>query len=189
MTETRAERPVDRATPQAEDGDMDEEQKNLHAVETWATLYNDDPHRMVDESYAEEFEVHVMGQMVMRKRETFHRAEQGVLDVAPRRRARIERTIAAGDTVVVEAVLVDPDRGDDWQTPWCALLRFRDGKIGAITHTSTRRSGRASARPARSASRRHPRASPDPLRGRQSGAKPWRSTFSVSVRDSRNCSR
>jgi len=28
--------------------------------------------------------------------------------------------IAGGDTVVVEAVLVDPDRGDGWQTPWRA---------------------------------------------------------------------
>jgi ketosteroid isomerase-like protein len=128
IAETRAGRPVDRGRSPAEDDDMEEE-RNLRAVETWARLYNDEPHRMVDESYAEEFEVHVMGQMVMRKRDTFHRAEQGVLDVAPRRRARIERTIAAGDTVVVEAVLIDPDRGEDWQTPWCAVLRFRDGKI------------------------------------------------------------
>lgn len=108
---------------------MTEEERNLRAVEVWAKLYNDDVHRMVDESYAEDFEVQVLGLLTMRKRETFHRAEEAVLVAAPRRRARIERSIAAGDTVVVEATLVDPDRGEDWQTPWCAVLRFRDGKI------------------------------------------------------------
>jgi ketosteroid isomerase-like protein len=106
-----------------------EEERNLEAVKRWAELYNDDVHRMVDESYAETFEVDVRGQFVMHRRETFHRAEQAVLVAAPRRRARIERAVAAGDTVVVEAMLLDPDKGEDWQSPWCAVLRFRDGKI------------------------------------------------------------
>jgi ketosteroid isomerase-like protein len=106
-----------------------EEERNLEAVKRWAELYNDDVHRMVDESYAETFEVDVRGHFVMHQRETFHRAEQAVLVAAPRRRTRVERMIAAGDTVLVEAVLVDPDQGVDWQTPWCAVLRLRDGKI------------------------------------------------------------
>jgi len=106
-----------------------EEERNLEAVKRWAELYNDDVHRMIDESYAETFEVDVRGHLVMHRRETFHRAEQAVLVAAPRRRARIERAVAAGDTVVVEAMLLDPDKGEDWQSPWCAVLRFRDGKI------------------------------------------------------------
>jgi ketosteroid isomerase-like protein len=108
---------------------MSEEERNLEAVGRWAELYNDDVHRMVDESYAESFEVDVRGQFVMHRRETFHRAEETVLAAVPRRRMRIVRAIADGDTVVVEAVLVDPDKGEDWQPPWCAVLRFRDGKI------------------------------------------------------------
>jgi ketosteroid isomerase-like protein len=52
-----------------------------------------------------------------------------VVAAAPRRRTRIERAMASGDTVVVEALLFDPDQGEDWQLPWCAVLRFRDGKI------------------------------------------------------------
>jgi ketosteroid isomerase-like protein len=108
---------------------MSEEERNLEAVRRWADLYNEDVARMVEESYADEFEVDVRGQFVMHRRETFQRAEAAVVAAAPRRRARIERMIAAGDTVIVEAVLVDPDRGEDWQSPWCALLRLRDGKI------------------------------------------------------------
>lgn len=108
---------------------MTEEERNLEAVERWARLYNEDVPRMVDECYAETFEVDVRGQFVMHRRDTFRRAEDAVVAAAPRRRMRIERTIARGDVVVVEAVLVDPDRGEDWQTPWCAVLHFRDGKI------------------------------------------------------------
>jgi hypothetical protein len=67
---------------------------------------------MVDEAYADDFEVDVRGQFVMHQREAFHHTEAALLAAAPRRRARIERMIAARDTVVVVAVLVDPDRGD-----------------------------------------------------------------------------
>jgi ketosteroid isomerase-like protein len=108
---------------------VSEEERNLEAVKRWAELYNDDVHRMVDESYGEPFEVDVRGQFVMHRRETFHRAEAAVLAAAPRRRTRVERMCAAGDTVVVEALLFDPDQGEDWQTPWCAVLRLRDGRI------------------------------------------------------------
>ena len=31
--------------------------------------------------------------------------------------------------VVVEAVLVDADKGADWKIPFCAVLTFTDGKI------------------------------------------------------------
>jgi hypothetical protein len=34
-----------------------------------------------------------------------------------------------GDVVIVEAALRDPDRGADWETPFCAVLTFRDGLI------------------------------------------------------------
>jgi hypothetical protein len=91
---------------------MFEEERNLDAVGRWAERYNGDVTRMVDEAYADDFEVDVRGQFVMHQRETVHQTEAALLAAAPRRRARIERMIAARDTVVVEAVLVDPDRGD-----------------------------------------------------------------------------
>jgi ketosteroid isomerase-like protein len=112
----------------------EEEKRNLAAAERWARLYNEDVHRMVDECYAADAEIHVVGQMSFRSGETFHRAEENVLKAAPRRIAHVERTIARGDTVVVEAVLRDPDRGGGWQTSWCAILTFRDGKI-VLDHT------------------------------------------------------
>jgi hypothetical protein len=43
----------------------------------------------------------------------------------------VERTHAAGSVVVVEAVLLDPDRGPDWKLPFCAVLTCRDGKIAS----------------------------------------------------------
>ncbi len=42
---------------------------------------------------------------------------------------RIGRTHAAGDVVVVEATLFDPDQGDEWRSPFCAILTFKDGCI------------------------------------------------------------
>jgi ketosteroid isomerase-like protein len=52
-----------------------------------------------------------------------------VLRAAPKRRMRVDRTHVVGNVVVVEAVLIDPDKGPGWQTPFCAVLTFRDGKI------------------------------------------------------------
>jgi hypothetical protein len=91
---------------------MFEEERNLDAVRRWAERYNGDVTRMVDEACPDDFEVDVRGQFVMHQREAFHHPEAAVLAAAPRRRGCIERIIAAGDTVVVEALLVDPDRGD-----------------------------------------------------------------------------
>lgn len=111
---------------------MNEEERNLEAAKRWAHLYNTDVHRMVDESYAKEAEVHAMGLLTIRENPDYlHSVEEAVLKAAPDRQARIERTIAKGDTVVVEAVLFGTDKntGKTWETPWCALLTFKDGKI------------------------------------------------------------
>ncbi len=110
---------------------MTEEDRNLEAVKRWAHLYNTDVHRMVDESYSTKAEVHAMGLLVIKDPDTFHGAEAAVLKAAPDRQARIERTIAKGNTVVVEAVLFGTDKNTEktWETPWCAILTFKDGKI------------------------------------------------------------
>jgi hypothetical protein len=52
-----------------------------------------------------------------------------VLRAAPKRKMRVDRTYAVGNVVIVEALLLDPDKGPDWQVPFCAVLTCRDGKI------------------------------------------------------------
>jgi ketosteroid isomerase-like protein len=59
----------------------------------------------------------------------FLKLERRVLKAAPQRKIRLDRTYAAGNIVVVEATLLDPDQGDAWQSPFCAILTFKDGKI------------------------------------------------------------
>jgi ketosteroid isomerase-like protein len=112
------------------------EDLNTAAAENWARLYNEDVHRMIDETYAEEFTVIVPGTLEISDRDTFHRFEQQVLDVAPDRRCEILRLVATGDTVVVQASLsgTNPSTGVPWQTFWCAILDFENGKI-ATDHT------------------------------------------------------
>jgi hypothetical protein len=126
---------------------MIEEERNLEAVRRWAELYNRDVAQMVDESYADDFEVDVRGHFIMHRRETFRRAEAAVVAAAPRRRARIERMIAAGDTVVVEAVLVDPDRARTGSLRGAPCSACATGRSSATTPISTPRAGRVSANP------------------------------------------
>ena len=56
-------------------------------------------------------------------------AANAVLAAAPRRKMRVDHIHPCGETIVVEAVLLDPDRGDDWESPFCAVLTLRDGMI------------------------------------------------------------
>ena len=48
---------------------------------------------------------------------------------APQRRMRVDHMHATDDAVVVEAVVVDPARGTDWELPFCAVLEIRGDKI------------------------------------------------------------
>lgn len=104
--------------------------RNLEATERWERHYNEcDVERMVHDCYAPDCVVDVKGWLRLRGHDTFLTMERAVLDVAPRRYMDVERRLAADDTVVVQAVLRDPDRGAEWQTPFCAVLHFRDGAI------------------------------------------------------------
>jgi len=91
----------------------------------WERTFNHDIERMVNELYAPDA---LLGGVVMGP-EKFLRFERRVLDAAPNRAMRIERTHALDDGVVVEAVLVDPDKGADWKIPFCAVLKVSDGRI------------------------------------------------------------
>jgi limonene-1,2-epoxide hydrolase len=106
-----------------------EEQRNLKVAAQYEELYNTDPERFVRECYTEDCEVYAMGGVTIRGHEPFIKVEQRVLRAAPKRRMRVDRTHAAGHVVTVEAVLLNPDRGPDWQLPFCAVLTCREGKI------------------------------------------------------------
>jgi hypothetical protein len=97
-----------------------EEQRNLAVAKQYEELYNTDIERFVRECYTPDCDVYAMGGGTIRGHEQFVQIEQSVLRAAPQRRMRVDRTHAVGDVVVVEAVLLDPDQGADWQLPFCS---------------------------------------------------------------------
>jgi ketosteroid isomerase-like protein len=105
------------------------EQQNLATALRYLELYNHDIERFVPECYAPDFEVHTMGLGVIRGYEQFLQVERAVLKAAPRRRMRLDHFHVAGDTVILEITLLNPDAGDDWSLPFVAVLVMRDGKI------------------------------------------------------------
>ncbi len=106
-----------------------EEQRNLEVAKQYEELYNTDIERFVRECYAPDYEGYAMGSGRFHGHDKFVEIEQQVLGAAPKRKMRVERTHAAGNVVTVEAVLLDPGQGPDWQLPFCAVLVCRDGKI------------------------------------------------------------
>lgn len=96
-------------------------------VQRWAQLFNDDVEAMVRELYSPECVVNgaPLGH------EKLLRFERKVLDAAPKRAIRVERTHTTDDVAVVEGTLLDPDQGDDWALPFCAVLTISDGRIVA----------------------------------------------------------
>jgi ketosteroid isomerase-like protein len=106
------------------------EERNLEVVKRWAETYNNDVDLMVSECYAENCSAaSMLGGSKIEGHSPFRKLERRVLKAAPKRKIRLEHTHAAGDVVVVEATLLDPDQGDAWQSPFCAVLTFKDGKI------------------------------------------------------------
>jgi ketosteroid isomerase-like protein len=105
---------------------MDRTERNLQQVERWAELYNNEGSKFVAECYVEDVTVDCPGALLIRGREAFTAIEDAVCAAAPRRWFRIDRKIADGDVVVVQATLFDPDQGDDFSTRFCAVLTFND---------------------------------------------------------------
>jgi ketosteroid isomerase-like protein len=106
------------------------EERNVEIVKRWAEMYNHDVERFVQECYAENCSAaSMLGGSKIEGHPPFRKLEQRVLKAAPRRSIRLDHTHAAGEVVVVEATLLDPDQGDAWQSPFCAVLTFKDGKI------------------------------------------------------------
>ncbi|MFF7454715.1 nuclear transport factor 2 family protein [Kitasatospora sp. NPDC008115] len=107
------------------------ESRNLALTDLWIELYNTDVHRLINELYEDGATLLLPGFLETTDKAELHRAESYILTKAPDRRARILRSIAKDDTVTVECVLSgsDPEDGRPWETYWCAVLRFRDGRV------------------------------------------------------------
>ncbi len=103
-----------------------QEQQNIELARSYEDTYNNNIERFVFDCYTPDCEVN--GGFI-RGHEQFIQIERNVLKVAPKRRMRVDRTHATDNVVVVEAVLLDPDQGADWNLPFCAVLTCRDGKI------------------------------------------------------------
>jgi ketosteroid isomerase-like protein len=116
-------------TSLAEPHHSEVERRNLETIARWGEYYNSDVDRMVRECYAPDCVIEVKGGISFQGHDTFAAIELGVERAAPRRRGALVRAIATGDTVIVQGMLTDPDRGPDWQSPYCAILTLRDGLI------------------------------------------------------------
>jgi ketosteroid isomerase-like protein len=105
--------------------------RNRETLGRWEEHYNaGDVRAMIAECYAPDCVMRVMGAGSVSGHETFLAFEEGVLRTAPRRQLRVDHVHAAGDEVLVsEVVLLDPDRGADWELPFCNVMTLRDGKI------------------------------------------------------------
>ncbi|HEY9417375.1 MAG TPA: nuclear transport factor 2 family protein [Pseudonocardia sp.] len=114
---------------------MDRRERNLQRVQRWADLYNDGGSKFVSECYIEDVTVDCPGALLIRGREAFTAIEDAVCAAAPKRWFRIDRTIADGDVVMVQATLFDPDQGDDFSTRFCAVLTFDDD--GLVVNDTT----------------------------------------------------
>jgi len=106
-----------------------EEQRNLQVAKLYEELYNTDAERFVHECYTSDCKAYGMGAGIIEGHTQFVQVEKGVLQAAPKRQMRVDHFHAVGNAVVVEAVLLNPDKGADWQLPFCAVLVCRDGKI------------------------------------------------------------
>lgn len=97
----------------------------LAFVERWKDAFNTDVERLARELYAPEA---VLNGATMGPGKLL-RFERRVLDAAPRRRMEVVAAHPAGDVVTVEGMLLDPDQGDDWKLPFCAVLQLAGGKV------------------------------------------------------------
>ena len=104
-------------------------QNNLEAIHAWERTYNTGNIEIfVNESYLPDADVFFTGASAHGHAQ-FKRVEQAVIDGAPGRHMRVDNILWVDDEVaVVEAVVLDSAR-PEFFSPFCAILKFRDGKI------------------------------------------------------------
>jgi predicted SnoaL-like aldol condensation-catalyzing enzyme len=109
-------------------------------MQRWLDLYNgDDMHAFIYETYHPEQKTRMMsgtwgtgnsthGLNRLDDRDAFVAAEKFIMDYLPTRQIRINRTIPAGNVVVIEASLIDT-ANPDYELAWCGVYTFKDGLI------------------------------------------------------------
>ena len=113
-----------------------EEQANLATMRRWNELYDgDDMAAFVHETYHPDMTVTLLDGTTFAGTAVSLDSHQAFIDVetlikneCPGRRVVIEREIAAGNTVIIEAVLVD-DARPGFRLAWCGFYTFKDGLI------------------------------------------------------------
>ena len=101
----------------------------LALVDRWRDTYNNEVSRMVSDCYASDCRVYPMGLAVIEGQAGLQKVEDAVLKSAPHRRMGVERSHVCGNVVCVEAILLDPDKGEDWSLPFIAVLTIEQGRI------------------------------------------------------------
>ena len=85
---------------------------------------------MALECYAENCRVRPMGGGDIHGNQKLAEVERVILEAAPNRTMRVaHRHVSGNDTVVVEAVLLDSSRGEDWNIPFTAVLTCEKGRV------------------------------------------------------------
>ncbi|MDA0823425.1 MAG: nuclear transport factor 2 family protein [Proteobacteria bacterium] len=108
---------------------MNEQERNLKLSEQWESLYNENADRMATECYAMDAEIEAMGLSKIDGQAALREVEKVVDKAAPKRFMRVTQRHTCGNTVIVESVLYDPDKGEAWNIPFVAVLTCKDGKI------------------------------------------------------------
>ena len=107
------------------------ENDNRATIDNWLRHYNAGRlHELIVDCYAPSFVLRIMGGPTITTYDDFLAFEQSVVELAPKRHLTLDRVHACGrDVLVLEAVLRDPARGNDWALPWCTVMTFDNGKI------------------------------------------------------------
>lgn len=96
----------------------------------WIELYNEDHVQLVNELYTDDLEARAMGlPFVLLGKENLLAAASKSHTTAPNRRLRADDIHTAADVIVIEATLLDPDQGRDWESPCCVVLSLRGGLV------------------------------------------------------------
>ncbi len=107
----------------------DQAKQNLAVAERYIELYNSDPEKFVRECYHPDYNLNCMGVGSFEGIDKFIEIEQAVWNAAPNRRMHVLKMHATDTAVIVEVVLKDKTRGEDWGIPLCAVLEIRGDKI------------------------------------------------------------
>ena len=117
-----------------------EEQRNLDLAQRYENLYNTDIIKFIHECYTADC---VVNDGLIRGYEQFIKVEESVLRAAPKRKMRVDHKYTDGNVVVVQAVLLDPDRDRFGSCPSVPCCPAATARLRTITLMPNSRNGQA----------------------------------------------